>query len=281
MTKHKKDEYKCPLEATMDIIGGKYKGVIIGHLINKTLRYNELQKLISHATPKMLIQQLKELETDGIIKRKLYPVVPPKTEYSLTKRGETLIPAIIELNKWGMNYLKEEDQMPFINLMAEKNYFSKEGIEAAIDLAGICSKVTVFEFLEELKADQVLQEKAKSLPNVEILVNSQTTEVVGDKEKVTGIRTKDRTTGNERLFPLDGIFVQIGLAANSSAFKEIVATNRLGEIIIDAHCRTDIPGIYAAGDVSTVPYKQIIISMGEGAKAALSAFEDRIKGVLD
>ena len=105
MTKHKKDEYKCPLEATMDIIGGKYKGVIIGHLINKTLRYNELQKLISHATPKMLIQQLKELETDGIIKRKLYPVVPPKTEYSLTKRGETLIPAIIELNKWGMNYL--------------------------------------------------------------------------------------------------------------------------------------------------------------------------------
>ena len=103
-----KDEYKCPLEATMDIIGGKYKGVIMGHLINKTLRYNELQKLISHATPKMLIQQLKELEADGIIKRKLYPVVPPKTEYSLTKRGETLIPAIIELNKWGMNYLKEE-----------------------------------------------------------------------------------------------------------------------------------------------------------------------------
>ena len=106
MVKHKKEEYKCPLEATMEIIGGKYKGVIIGHLINKTLRYNELQKLISHATPKMLIQQLKELEADGIIKRKLYPVVPPKTEYSLTQRGETLIPAIIELNKWGMNYLK-------------------------------------------------------------------------------------------------------------------------------------------------------------------------------
>lgn len=102
--------------------------------------------------------------------------------------------------------------------------------------------------------------------------------MVGDKEKVTDIRTKDRTTGNERLLPLDGIFVQIGLTANSSAFKEVVATNRLGEIIIDAHCRTDIPGIYAAGNVSTVPYKQIIISMGEGAKAALSAFEDRIKG---
>lgn len=109
MIKQRKEEYQCPLEVTMEIIGGKYKGVIIGHLIGKTLRYNELQKLISHATPKMLIQQLKELEADGIIERKLYPVVPPKTEYSLTKRGETLIPAILELNKWGMNYLREEN----------------------------------------------------------------------------------------------------------------------------------------------------------------------------
>ncbi len=109
MVKQRKEEYNCPLEVTMEIIGGKYKGVIIGHLIAKTLRYNELQKLISHAAPKMLIQQLKELEADGIIQRKLYPVVPPKTEYSLTERGKTLIPAIIELNKWGMNYLKEKN----------------------------------------------------------------------------------------------------------------------------------------------------------------------------
>lgn len=109
MKKQRKEEYKCPLEVTMELIGGKYKGVIIGHLIDKTLRYNELQKLISHATHKMLIQQLKELENDGIINRKLYPVVPPKTEYSLTERGKSLIPAIIELNKWGINYLKEEN----------------------------------------------------------------------------------------------------------------------------------------------------------------------------
>ena len=109
MANRKQSEYKCPLEVTMEIIGGKYKGVIIGHLIGKTLRYNELQKLISHATPRMLIQQLKELESDGIIKRKLYPVVPPKTEYSLTERGEKLIPAIIELNKWGQSYLREEN----------------------------------------------------------------------------------------------------------------------------------------------------------------------------
>lgn len=154
------------------------------------------------------------------------------------------------------------------------------GIEAAIDLAGICSKVTVFEFLSDLKADQVLQEKAKSLPNVEIFVNSQTTEVIGDGHKVTGLKVKERNTGEEKVIPLDGIFVQIGLAANSGAFRETVATNKPGEIIIDTHCRTNVPGIYAAGDVSTVPYKQIIISMGEGAKAALSAFEDRIRGVL-
>ena len=154
------------------------------------------------------------------------------------------------------------------------------GIEAAIDLAGICSKVTVLEFLDSLKADQVLQEKAQSLPNVEIIVNSQTTEVVGNGEKVTGIRVKDRATGEERLLALDGIFVQIGLAANSGVFRDLVETNRTGEIVIDAHCRTDRPGVYAAGDVSTVPYKQIIIAMGEGAKAALSAFEDRMRGVI-
>lgn len=124
MSKHLKDEYKCPLEATMDIIGGKYKGVIIGHLIDRTLRYNELQKLISHATPKMLIQQLKELEADGIIERKLYPVVPPKTEYSLTPRGKTLIPSIIELNKWGILYL-EEMNIPCAYLQKEQNDFFK------------------------------------------------------------------------------------------------------------------------------------------------------------
>lgn len=155
------------------------------------------------------------------------------------------------------------------------------GIEAAIDLAGICSKVTVLEFLEELKADQVLQEKVKSLPNVEVFTNSQTLEIIGNGEKVTGIRVKNRGTEESRVVDLDGIFVQIGLVPNSGAFREVVETNRPGEIVIDAHCRTNIPGIYAAGDVSSVPYKQIIIAMGEGAKAALSAFEDRMRGVLN
>lgn len=154
------------------------------------------------------------------------------------------------------------------------------GIEAAIDLAGICSKVTVFEFLDTLKADQVLQEKAKSLPNVEIFTSSQTVCVQGDGSKVTSIRVKNRTTGEERDYPLDGIFVQIGLAANSAPFRGQLDTTRIGEIKIDEACRTAIPGVYAAGDVSSVPYKQIVIAMGEGAKAALSAFDDRVRGLI-
>jgi alkyl hydroperoxide reductase subunit F len=153
------------------------------------------------------------------------------------------------------------------------------GIEAAIDLAGICSKVTVFEFLDELKADTVLQEKAKSLPNVEIFVSSQTMEVLGNSEKVTGMRVKNRKTDEERNIDLDGIFVQIGLLPNSAVFRELLPVNRSGEIEIDPCCRTNQPGIYAAGDVTSVPYKQIIIAMGEGAKAALSAFDDRVRGI--
>ncbi|MDR2682650.1 MAG: alkyl hydroperoxide reductase subunit F [Dysgonamonadaceae bacterium] len=154
------------------------------------------------------------------------------------------------------------------------------GIEAAIDLAGICQKVTVFEFLDELKADQVLQDKVNTLPNVEVFKSSQTMEIIGNGDKVTGIRVKNRQTGEERIVELDGIFIQIGLAANSAVFQDLVATNRYGEIDIDTHCRTNQPGIYAAGDVTTVPYKQIIISMGEGAKAALAAFEDRTRGIV-
>lgn len=154
------------------------------------------------------------------------------------------------------------------------------GIEAAIDLAGICSKVTVFEFLDGLKADKVLQEKARSLSNIEIFVNSQTTEVIGNGEKVTGLRVKDRNTEQERVVDLDGIFVQIGLKANSDVFKDFMNVNHIGEIEVDAYGHTNMAGIYAAGDVTTIPYKQIIISMGDAAKVALSVFDDHIRDVF-
>lgn len=154
------------------------------------------------------------------------------------------------------------------------------GIEAAIDLAGICKKVTVIEFMDSLKADQVLQDKARALPNVDIFTSTQTMKVVGNGEKVTALELKNRETGEEHRLALDGVFVQIGLSANSQPFKEELETTRIGEIVIDAHCRTNVTGVYAAGDVSSVPYKQIIIAMGEGAKSALSAFDDRVRGVI-
>lgn len=151
------------------------------------------------------------------------------------------------------------------------------GIEAAIDLAGICRKVTVIEFAESLKADEVLQKKVQSLSNVEIFTSTQTTEVIGNGTKMTALRVKDRSTGNEREISLDGVFIQIGLATNSAPFASLLETTTIGEIKIDERCRTSIPDVYAAGDVSSVPYKQIVIAMGEGAKAALTAFDDRIR----
>lgn len=155
------------------------------------------------------------------------------------------------------------------------------GVEAAIDLAGICSQVTVLEFMDSLKADSVLQEKLQSLPNVDVLTSRQTTKAIGGGGRLTALRVKDRQTEEEVEMPFDGVFVQIGLKANSAPFQSIVETNRIGEIVtVDRNCRTGVAGVYAAGDVSDVSYKQIIISMGEGAKAALAAFDDRIRGKL-
>jgi alkyl hydroperoxide reductase subunit F len=151
------------------------------------------------------------------------------------------------------------------------------GVEAAIDLAGVVRSVTVLEFMDQLKADAVLVDKLRSLPNVTIHVNAQTTEVVGDGQKMTGLRWKDRASGQEHLADLAGVFVQIGLVPNTDFLKGTVELSRFGEIIIDAKCHTSVPGIFAAGDVTTVPYKQIIIATGEGAKAALSAFDHLIR----
>nr|WP_320117854.1 alkyl hydroperoxide reductase subunit F [uncultured Marinifilum sp.] len=154
------------------------------------------------------------------------------------------------------------------------------GLEAAIDLSSIASEVHVLEFMEELKGDQVLQDKLKGLSNVSITTNAQTLSIDGDGNKVTSLTYKDRESGKEEIVTTDGVFVQIGLTANSKVFADTVKTNRIGEIEIDSHCRTNQAGIYAAGDVSIVPYKQIVIAMGEGSKAALSAFDDKIKGLL-
>lgn len=148
------------------------------------------------------------------------------------------------------------------------------GVEAAIDLAGIVKSVTLFEFAPTLKADKVLVDKLASLPNVKIIPNARAAKIIGDNAKVAALEYEDRMSSTLKQIDLQGVFVQIGLVPNSNFIKEVVETNKFGEIIVDEKCRTSVPGIYAAGDVTTVPYKQIIIAMGEGAKAGLSSFED-------
>ncbi len=151
------------------------------------------------------------------------------------------------------------------------------GVEAAIDLAGIVAHVTLLEFGEDLRADAVLQRKLNSLSNVRVLKMAQTTEVKGDGQKVTGLVYKDRTNDEVHNVELEGIFVQIGLLPNSEWLKGTLELSRFGEIIVDAKGQTSIPGVFAAGDVTTVPYKQIVIAVGEGAKASLSAFDHLIR----
>ncbi|MBS0467854.1 MAG: alkyl hydroperoxide reductase subunit F [Proteobacteria bacterium] len=151
------------------------------------------------------------------------------------------------------------------------------GIEAAIDLAGLVEHVTVFEFMPQLKADAVLQKKLASLPNVEVILNAQTTEVLGDGSKVTGLAYKDRDSGEAKQVELAGIFVQIGLLPNTDWLKGTVELSKFGEIVIDAKGQTSVPGVFAAGDCTTVPYKQIVIAAGAGATAALSAFDHLIR----
>ncbi|WP_428334074.1 alkyl hydroperoxide reductase subunit F [Novosphingobium sp.] len=151
------------------------------------------------------------------------------------------------------------------------------GVEAAIDLAGIVAHVTLIEFDSQLRADAVLQSKLRSLPNVTIEVSAMSTEVVGNGDKVTGLVYRHRETGEDHTLDLDGIFVQIGLVPNTEWLKGSVALSNRGEIEIDARGETNIHGVFAAGDVTTVPYKQIVIAMGEGSKAALSAFDYLIR----
>jgi NADH-dependent peroxiredoxin subunit F len=147
------------------------------------------------------------------------------------------------------------------------------GVEAAIDLAGVVAHVTLVEFAEQLKADAVLVNKLKSLPNVTIHTNAQTTEITGADGKVNGLKYQDRASNEVHLVPLEGVFVQIGLVPNTEWLKGTVELSRHGEIMVDAKGATNVPGVFAAGDATTVPFKQIVIAAGDGAKAALGAFD--------
>jgi NADH-dependent peroxiredoxin subunit F len=151
------------------------------------------------------------------------------------------------------------------------------GVEAAIDLAGVTAHVTLIEFDAALRADEVLQRKLRSLSNVTVILSALTTEVVGDGDTVTGLVYEDRATGEEHRVHLDGVFVQIGLLPNTEWLEDAVELSPRGEVVIDDRGQTSVPGVFAAGDCTTVPFKQIVIAMGAGSTAALSAFDHLIR----
>jgi NADH-dependent peroxiredoxin subunit F len=151
------------------------------------------------------------------------------------------------------------------------------GVEAAIDLAGIVEHVTLIEFDSQLRADAVLQRKLGTLSNVTTILNAQTTEITGDGQRVNGLAYRDRSSGETRTVELAGVFVQIGLVPNTEWLRGTVELSRHGEIVVDARGATSVPGVFAAGDATTVPFKQIIIAAGDGAKAALGAFDHLIR----
>lgn len=268
----------------------------VGGQVQETLGIENLVSVTYTEGPKLaadLVNHLKAYPVDLLEHRRVERIVNGESKEIVLKGGEVLATSALIMAtgaKW-----RE------LGIPGEKEYLGRgvafcphcdgpfykgqhvavigggnSGVEAAIDLAGICSHVTLIEFLDVLKADAVLQRKLKSLNNVDIVTNARATEIVGTGTNVTGIKYRDRSTDEEKLLGLAGVFVQIGLVPNSAIAKDVVDTNRFGEIIVDAKCRTSAPGIYAAGDVTTVPFKQIVIAMGEGAKAALSAFEDRM-----
>lgn len=228
----------------------------------------------------MNLQRAKRLEKKDYIEVELENGAVLKSKTVIISTGARWrnvgVPGEAEFKNKGVAYCPHCDGPLFAGKHVAVIGGGNSGIEAAIDLAGIVKHVTVLEFAPELKADAVLQDRLYSLPNVTVLKNVQTTEITGT-DKVNGITYVERDTGETKHIELQGVFVQIGLVPNTDWLGDTVERNRLGEIVVDNHGATNIPGVFAAGDCTNSPYKQIIISMGSGANAALGAFDYLIR----
>jgi alkyl hydroperoxide reductase subunit F len=226
-------------------------------------------------------EQLVPAGADGLVEVKLANGASLKSRTVILSTGarwrQMNVPGEDQYRNKGVAYCPHCDGPLFKGKRVAVIGGGNSGVEAAIDLAGIVSHVTLVEFDGKLRADEVLQRKLRSLGNVDILVNAQSTEVLGDGSKVTGLVYKDRVGGDVHRVALEGIFVQIGLLPNTEWLQGTVALSPRGEIVVDDRGQTSLPGVFAAGDATTVPYKQIIIAMGEGSKAALSAFDHLIR----
>ena len=187
------------------------------------------------------------------------------------------VPGEVEYKNKGVAYCPHCDGPLFKGKHVAVVGGGNSGVEAAIDLAGVVGHVTLLQFDTELKADAVLQRKLRSLQNVTILTSAQTTEITGDGTRVNGLTYTDRVSGDSKHVALEGVFIQIGLVPNSDWLKGTLDLSKYGEIEINDHNATSLPGVFAAGDVTTIPYKQIVIAMGEGSNAALGAFDYLIR----
>ena len=225
--------------------------------------------------------ELKPADASGLVSVKLANGAELKSRSVILSTGarwrEMNVPGEREYRGKGVAYCPHCDGPLFKGKRVAVIGGGNSGVEAAIDLAGIVAHVTLIEFDGQLRADEVLQRKLRSLPNVRVIVSAQTTEVHGAGGKVNGLTYRDRATGDLRRLDLEGVFVQIGLLPNTEWLKGTIALSPRGEIEVDARGQTSLPGVYAAGDATTVPYKQIIIAMGEGSKAALAAFDHLIR----
>ncbi|AST90849.1 MULTISPECIES: alkyl hydroperoxide reductase subunit F [Sutcliffiella] len=228
----------------------------------------------------MNLQRAKRLEKKDLIEVELENGAVLKSKSVIISTGARWrnvgVPGEAEFKNKGVAYCPHCDGPLFAGKDVAVIGGGNSGVEAAIDLAGITNHVTVLEFNSELKADSVLQDRLHSLPNVTVITNAQTQEITGT-DKVNGITYVERETGDVKHIELAGVFVQIGLVPNTDWLAETVERTRIGEIVVDNHGATNIPGVFAAGDCTNTPYKQIIISMGSGASAALGAFDYLIR----
>jgi len=232
----------------------------------------------------MNLQRAEELipaGSDGLIRVRLASGATLKSRSVILATGarwrELNVPGEKEYRGRGVAYCPHCDGPLFKGKRVAVIGGGNSGVEAAIDLAGIVAHVTLIEFDTRLRADKVLQDKLASLPNATVITNAQTLEFTGDGSRVNGLVYKDRDSGAEHRLELEGVFVQIGLLPNTDWLKDMVALTPRGEIEVDERGQTSLPGVFAAGDATTTPYKQIIIAMGEGAKASLTAFDYLIR----
>jgi alkyl hydroperoxide reductase subunit F len=241
--------------------------------LEEHVKHYEVDIMNTQRASKLTAGKLIEVQTDS------GAVLKSKTVILATgaRWREINVPGEKEYRNHGVAYCPHCDGPLFKGKRVAVIGGGNSGVEAAIDLAGIVDHVTLIEFDSVLRADEVLQRKLRSLPNADILLNTLTTEVLGDGNKVTGLAYQDRSTDTAHTLDLAGVFVQIGLLPNTEWLDGTVELSARGEIVIDDRGQTSVPGVFAAGDCTTVPYKQIVIAAGAGATAALSAFDRLIR----